>query len=123
MKDLCERIGKLLAAEKVEMQVLDALATVVAAVINDSVAVHQSERLGDPGNLCEDMRHYGSVFLCDGVSAADVLLRNKQYVYGSLRLYVVKRENLLVLINLFRGNRAVDNFAENAVVHSISPLL
>lgn len=95
--------GQLQAAENVEMQVHDGLATVLAAVVDDAVAIVKPLGLGD--------LRYRLKALCDifGVaavyhgSAADVRLRHDKDVHGSLRVYIAERENILVLIYLGAG--------------------
>jgi hypothetical protein len=68
--------------------------------------------------------HVGVFSLCV-VQSRKMFLRDHQHVRRSLRLDVFKGEDMLVLINLLRGNLATDNAAEKAVAvrigHRLSP--
>ncbi len=83
------------------MHMLNALTAVLTAVIDDSVSVFKTERFCNLGDFCEDVRDNTGVFLGNGVGAADVDFRNYKHVHGSLRFKVVKREDLVILINFF----------------------
>ena len=108
--------GQLQAAENVEMQVHDGLSTVLAAVVDDAVAIVKPLGLGD--------LRYRLKALCDifGVAAiycsgaADVLFRHNKYVYRSLRVYVAECENIIVLIHLGAGYLSGNDAAEKAVI-------
>ena len=101
---------------------LDGLAGVVAAVVDNAVAVAQSERLGDFGDLGEDIRDDIRVVLIDRVGTADVLLGYDEHMHGSLRIEVIEAYNFIVLVNLFGRNGTVNDFTENTVGQDCHPL-
>ena len=80
---------------------LNALAAVLSAVVDYPVSLFKTERLGDLGDFFEDVRDRINVAVVYLVRAADVLLGDNENVYGSLGLKVIKREDFVVLINLF----------------------
>jgi len=54
------------------------------------------------------------------VQSRKMLLRNDQHVRGSLRVDVFEGKNMIVLINLLRGNFAAKDAAEKAVAARVS---
>ena len=44
-----------------------------------------------------------------------MLLGNNKNMHGSLRLYVIECNNLIIFINLCCGNFSIYNFTENAI--------
>ena len=115
--------GQLQAAENVKMQVHDGLAAVLAAVIDDAVAVVKSLGLGDLRYRLKALCNIFGVAAVYRGGAADVRLRHDKDVYGSLRIYIAERENILVLIHLGAGYLAGNDAAEKAVIvfHCNSP--
>ena len=100
MKDLCERIGKLLAAEQVEMQVLNRLAAVLAAVGDHAIAVGQSLCLCDLGNCLEDCRNGGAVGGVYLIGGGEMELGHDQNVNGCHGIDIAERVNQFVFIHL-----------------------
>lgn len=115
--------GQLQAAENVEMQVHDGLATVLAAVVDDAVAIVKPLGLGDLRYRLKALCNIFGVAAVYHGSAADVRLRHDKDVHGSLRVYIAERENILVLIYLGAGYLAGNDAAEKAVIvfHCNSP--
>ena len=68
---------------------------------------------GAPHQFPEDL----IVFSADVVERWDVPFRNDEHMRGSLRIDVVEREHAFVFVDDARGNRALDDFAEQAVGH------
>ena len=103
---------KLGSAENVEVKVLDRLASIVAAVRNNAVAVYYARRFCNSGDFCEDIRHNVCIGFVDFVYASDVRFRNNENVNGRLGRDIVEGENFIVLISFFRGDIACDYFAK-----------
>lgn len=55
------------------------------------------------------------IFLLRFLEAREMLLGNDQDVGRSLRMNVFKSENVLVFVNLFRGNFSANDSAEEAI--------
>ena len=71
------------------MDVLDGLAAVLTAVVYNAVAVCESRICGDLRNSLEDLGNALAVALVNGVSTADMSLRNNENMNGSLRIYIL----------------------------------
>jgi len=104
--------AELSAAQDVEVEVVDGLAGVVAAVANNAVAVFQAFRLGDGGDHLKNVGHNGGIFRGDLGDAADVGLGDHQNVGGSLGGNVPEGQNLVVLIHLGGGDHPCCDLAE-----------
>ena len=87
------------------MQMVDALAAVVAAVGDHAEAVIQTLGLGDLGDHFENVGHNSGILRSDGAAAVDVGLGNHQNVGGSLGSDVPEGVDGFILINL--GGRDV----------------
>lgn len=107
--------GKLTSAHYVEMEVLDALTSIISAVSDDTIAVFKSGFGGDPRDHLENMCNDLAVFRRYSIDRGDVGLRDYKDVYRGLRVDVVKCEDGVILISLFRWDVSRNNFAENAV--------
>ena len=83
------------------MHMLNALAAVLSAVVYYSVAVFKSQSFCYFGNLLKNMSYNRAVALVNFIRTADMLFWNNEHMYGSLRLEVVKREDLVVFIYFF----------------------
>ena len=105
-------LGKLLAAEDMEMKMPYALRAVLADVRYYSVAVCKSERGRNLGNCGEDSSDKISIFTVHLVCRCNMRLWNYETVYGGLRSYVEKRVAALVLVYLFRVNIALNDRTE-----------
>lgn len=114
-RKLHQRFGKLLAAQQVEMQVTNALATVLAAVVDDAVAVGQTLGCGDLGDRFKDLCNQVTVGAVNFVGAADVHLGNDQNVNGREGLNVAEGVDPFVLVNTGRGDLPGDDFAKNTI--------
>ena len=118
---LARRPGHIPACQHMEVQVLDGLARLVAAVVDDTVALH-AQLLADLHDDLEAVGHHGAVVRRNGVGAADVLLGHDQEMGGRLGVDVVEGVALLVLVDLIAGDLAVDDGSEQAIVlHGLSP--
>lgn len=113
---------QLLAAQYVEVQMLDALATVFSHVGDDAVAVCKTGSLSDLRDRREDGGDVCGGIIRDLVGRRDVGLGNDQNVDGRLGGDVVKCVDGLVLVHLVGGDGALDDFTKQAIVHDISPL-
>ena len=103
------------------MQVLHGLTGVLAAVRHDTEAVGEAELLRELRNDGEDVTDERGLLLAQLCGRGDVGLRNNKEMLRCQRLDVIKRQALLVLIQLLRGDLACQNAAENAVVHIFPP--
>ena len=97
------------------------LAAILAAVIHNAVAFFQSQLLGKLGRSSKDVSKQRTVFLCQLVGRGDVFLWNDQNVYRCLRIQIIKGQNLVILIGLFRRDFPGSDFAKNTIRHTHSP--
>lgn len=86
------------------MQMLDGLATVLAAVIDDAVAVRKTLALCDLCNCLKALADKRGIILVYLVRAADMLLGKDQNVHRRLWVYITERKNVFVLIHFRRGD-------------------
>jgi hypothetical protein len=115
LPDLSRRPGERASAEQVDVQVKDGLSGTGADVEDGAVALLDVALAGDVGG--------GEVAAADefGVGgfglfqAGEMFLGNDEDVRGRLRVDVFEREDVVVLINFFRGNIALDDAAEEAM--------
>ena len=98
-----------------EVQVMHALAGLLADVGNNTVAL-QPQFLCQLGYDLKDMRHHGAVFGADLRHGADMLLGDHQKMGGRLRRNVIKGIAQVVLLHLVGGDLPRRNGAEQAVV-------
>ena len=94
---------------------LDGLPRLIAAVVDDAVALH-AQLLADLHDDLKAVSHHGAVVRRNGVGAADMLLGYHQKMGGRLGVDVVEGVALLVLVDLVAGDLAIDDGAEQAVV-------
>ena len=88
-----------------EVQMLDALAAVIAAVGDHTETVVQSLGLGNLGNHFENVGHHSGILGSDAGAAVDMGLGDHQNVGGSLRGDIPEGVDGFVLVNL--GGRDV----------------
>lgn len=81
------------------MEVENGLSSVLFAVVNYSVAVCKSQLSGDFRNFGENISHNSGIFTVKLICAGDMLLRDYQNMYGSLRLKVIKCQDFVVFVN------------------------
>ena len=55
------------------------------------------------------------IFLLRFLQPCEMFLRDHEDMRGRLRLYVFESENVLVFVNLFRGNFSANDSAEEAI--------
>lgn len=108
-------LGQLCSAENVEMKMLHALASILAAVRDDSVAVFGAAELRDFGNALENVRDDRAVFGSYRICGCDMRLRNNENVARRLGRDVAECVNKLVLIYFCRGDIPFDNGTEKAI--------
>ena len=104
------------------MQVLDALAAVLADVGDDAVAVF--EPCGR-GNLGDGRKDSGNKVCGLGrhlISRRNMRLGNDEDVDGRLGRDVVERVNAFVLVYFLGGDHPCDDLTKQAIVHDSSPL-
>jgi hypothetical protein len=97
----------------VDVNVVDRLAAICSSVDHGSISLCQAFRAGDfsgsPVKVSEQFFVF-SLRVCDG---RDMLSRDDKDVDGSLRFHVGKRVAVVVLIDGFRRDAAVDDLAED----------
>ena len=91
---------ELLAAENMEVKVLNRLATVITDVRNDAVAVLESELLRNFGDSGEYCRNRAGICSIDFISRCDMRLRHNEAVHGSLGIDVKEGVAGVILVNL-----------------------
>ena len=112
---LCHFYVELFSAEDMEMEVMDRLTRIVAAVGDNAIAARKAFILR---YLCNNLENMGDdsrilfVYLRDG---GNVLLRDNENVSRCLRSYITECEDELILINLRRGNIPRYYFAKQAI--------
>ena len=101
---------------------LDEESSLAAILDNTALEVHCSVN-GAPVILLdgENVTDERGLLLAQLCGRGDVGLRNNKEMLRCQRLDVIKRQALLVLIQLLRGDLACQNAAENAVVHHFPP--
>ena len=104
---MCGSDRQLLTAQHMEMQVLHGLAGILADIGDHAVAVVQANFLGQLGDHGKDMAQQGTVLLSQGSGTLDVLFGHNKKVHLGLRVDIVKRHDLIVLIQLVRGDLAL----------------
>ena len=63
------------------------------------------------------MAQQGTVLLRQGSGTLDVLFGHNKKVHLGLRVDIVKRHDLIVLIQLFRGDLALGDHAKQTIFH------
>jgi hypothetical protein len=58
-----------------------------------------------------------SIFWLGFHEVGEMLFGNHQQMHGRLRIYIVKRQNLIIFVHLVRGHLAFYYFTKNAVTH------
>jgi hypothetical protein len=105
--------------QKVQMQMKHGLPGALLAVHDQSIAALVHSLIdGDLSRRLEEPRDFGGMGLSHVVCGRDVHSGHDQHVYGSLRMNVAKRDNLVVLVEKVGVHLALDDAAEKArVVH------
>ena len=107
--------AQLSAAQNVEVQVVDGLTGVVAAVGDDAVAVFQALGLCHLGSHHQTVGNDPGVLSADGAHAGDMRLGDHQDVGGSLGRDVPEGQAQVILVDLGGGDGAGDDLAEQTV--------
>ena len=113
-------LGKLLAAQQMEVDVLDRLTAILTNICDNSVAIFKPASLGNFGNCLEYCLNTARVFGGYSVGGFDVTFGNDKHVNGSLGSDVLEGIDLFVLIYLCGGDLSRDYFTEQAR-HFYSP--
>ena len=99
------------------MQVVDGLTGVVAAVGDDAVAVLQALGLCDLGSHGQTVTGQGGILLGDLAHAGNVGLGDHQNVGGRLGSDVPEGKDLVILVDLGRGDDPGSDLTEQTVFH------
>ena len=111
-----DRLGEFFPADKMEMQMHHALASVRAAIVHDAITVVQSFRLCD---LCNRLKAFGNIdriIFIDLLRAGNMHLRHNENMHGSLGIDVPEGKNIFVFIHLVAGDLPRRDGAEKAIV-------
>jgi len=97
------------------MQMIDGLAALRTVVDDYSEALIQLLRLCNLARLQEQVTKHLLICLCGltELRQAVLVLGNEDDVRGRLRVYVTKREHLVVFVDYVRGNVLADDLVEN----------
>jgi hypothetical protein len=110
------------AAQHVNVQMVDSLASIRAAVDDGAEALRQALALGETGGGLKQMAHERAVAGSDFGERCDVLARQDQQMRRRLRTNVGKRARQLILVHHLRWNLTGNNLAEQAVHVAHIPL-
>ena len=97
-------LRKLFAAENVEMQMLDALTTILSNVSDNTVSVFKTASHRNLGNSLKHRADRRRIICIYAICRLNVLARNNKHVNGRLGIYILKCVDLFVLVNLGRWN-------------------
>jgi len=121
MRELRQFFAELSATEDMEVQVVDRLASIGAAVGNDAVTVADACASGNGWNIFEYVGDFGACILRDVLDGVHMHFRNNENVDGCLRIQVLEGKDLVVFVNLGGGNEACGNFTKNTIFHNVKP--
>lgn len=98
-----------------KMDMMDGLSAVLAAVVYNTVAVFKLFLLRNFCNRLKNVSYFRAVGGINLVRRADMLFGNYYNVERGFWVYVVKRVNILILIDLCTGNLPRCYFAEKTI--------
>jgi len=98
------------------VQMINGLSAIIACVDHNSIAIRESDLLGNTFGGEQQMTHQSVIGGFCVREFGDRLFRNHQNVSRRLRIHVAKGEGEIVFINNVRRNLFADNFAKNSVV-------
>ena len=110
-------LGKLFAAQQVEMDMLYRLATVFADICDNSVTACKTASRRYLGYCLEYRFYIAGVLLIDSICGFDVAFWNDKYVNGSLRSDIIEGIDVFVLVYLCGGDFSLDYFTKQARHH------
>ena len=120
---LSQFFAELTAAENVEMEVVNGLTSVGTAVGNDAVTVANACAGGDQGNVFKNVSNFSTGFFRDIFNGVHVHFRNDKNVDGGLGIQILESENLVIFVNLGRGDESCCDFTKNTILHGNSPFV
>jgi hypothetical protein len=109
---LAWRPGERAAAEKVNVEMLDALAAVGAGVDDGAIAFGEALLAGDFRGRAEQVADERLLFGGDLVEGVEVLAGHDENMHGSLRIDVGEGVAEVVFVNGLGGNFTLEDFAE-----------
>lgn len=80
------------------MKMLNTLASIFTAVVDNAVAVCKTEFLGDSGNCFENFCHINAVVRIYFICTADMCFGNNKYMNGSHGVDVLECINIFVFV-------------------------
>ena len=91
------------------------LTAVLPTVIDNPVSSGKIELSGDLGDCLKNMRNDITILRRNFIGAGDVLFGNYQKMNRRLGVNVVKRQDLLIFVNLLRRDLPRSDFAKQAI--------
>ena len=112
-------ITEMTAAQQVKMDMFDGLSAIVAAVIDDAVALLVNAKYPRNGwNGAQNLPHDGlpSGMVSEICDIADMDAGNDQYMHRCYRMQVVKGDHMLIRINKIGWENPIGQFTENTIL-------
>jgi len=113
-RDLSRGPGERAAAEQVDMEMVDGLATVLARVDDCAVALVEPLGLSDLSSGPDQVTEEGAIVFGGSCHGDDMFARRYQHVHGGLWIDVCEGVAQLVLVDSGRGNASINDFAKEA---------
>ena len=104
-------------AEEMDVQMLDSLLPVLAAVDHRTISVLKPFGRCYVFDLQHHVAHQISILVSEIVQRRDVLLRHYQYMYRRLRLRVPETRDPVIFIDHLRRDLSARELAKNTVFH------
>ena len=120
---LSQFFAELTAAENMKVEVVNGLASIGAAVGNNAVTVANACAGGDQGNVFKNVSNFSTGFFRDIFNGVHVHFRNDKNVDGGLGIQILESENLVIFVNLGRGDESCCDFTKNTILHGNSPFV
>ena len=113
---LCHCFGKLFSAEHMEVNVPYRLARILAAVVDNAIAVCDAGSFCNLRQCLKELSDHGAVCGIDLVCACrNMRLGDHDNMHGRLRINIVERIYLRLLIHLFRGDVPAYDLTKQAI--------
>ena len=113
-EDLSRRPSARAAAQQVNVEMIDGLATIRTGVDDHPIAPGEAFGAGDLGGGPQQVSEQSAVTLLALSQRGDVLAGRNQHMHGRLRMKVREGVALLVLVNGGGGNAPVNDLAKEA---------
>ena len=108
------------AAEQVDVQVVNGLATIRARVDDQAIAIREFLGSRDLTSCGDEMAEHGGILRRGVGERGEVLFGDEQDVHRRLRVDVREGEDVVVLIEAIDGDGAGGDFAEEAIHKAVN---